>query len=507
VPPGEFEPVAPATGAARSRLGLSVGAVGVVLLLVMGLVVVRGLQGQSTGADNPDDLVTLLQSAITKKDPAAAIALLDPTEVPTLGDLYKTTVEKVRSSQDVDVPKALEAISISVTGVSHTTTYLGARNDVAKISFSSGELAYETHPEQLPDGIKRRMAEHGDPLPKAEHDSTNVSELQVTSSTGKVIDPFLVAVNEHGRWYLSITMTIGEYAVETADLPGGQFDDTPEPGPPASSPEAAVRTLLDAAVSEVNTGKGNGSPLMGLFPEAQTRAFRIYSKALRSQLDQAGGSFFSTDSGSYPTDSGGPSSTDPGASTSGDFTGGTTSSDGTFDGLESQCTGCGVHYRDLKVRTKTQGSTTYAVIDGLTVDYTMQVCDWSGAYLDSSSGPGGPATGNGDWINGTSDPCTDQTETTTLTWDGHCLTAKSTAPDGIGSMFGIGGRSKSCLGDPSKPGKLNATDFGITDVHVVVSSERGGWVIDPVATILDYGRTALSHLDDPKVRSILNDEH
>ena len=66
VPPGEFEPVAPATGAARSRLGLSVGAVGVVLLLVMGLVVVRGLQGQSTGADNPDDLVTLLQSAITK---------------------------------------------------------------------------------------------------------------------------------------------------------------------------------------------------------------------------------------------------------------------------------------------------------------------------------------------------------------------------------------------------------------------------------------------------------
>lgn len=505
MPPGEFEPVAPSTGAARSRIGLSVGAVGVVLLLVMGLVVVRGLRGQSTGADNPDDLVTLLQSAITKKDPAAAIALLDPAEVPTLGDLYKTTVDKVRSSQDVDVPKALEAISISVTGVSHTTTFLGARNDVAKISFSSGELAYETHPEQLPDGIKRRLTEHGEPLPRAEHDSTNVSELQVTSSSGKVIDPFLVAVNEHGRWYLSITMTIGEYAVETADLPGGQFDDTPAPGPPASSPEAAVRTLLDAAVSEVNTGKGNGSSLMGLFPEAQTRAFRIYSKALRAQVDQAGGSFFSLGSGevsAYPGGTEEPS--DPALSSN---------PDEPFDGLAKECAGCGVHYRDLKVRTTKQGATTYAVIESLTVEATMQSCAWDVSAMTDTVVPGDltvpadPGTGLDGWENFDPGQCTQKTETETVRWDGHCLTYHSTDPSGEVGNMGFGGDTKSCLGDPSKPGKLNATDFGITDVHVVASAERGGWVIDPVATILDYGRTALSHLDDPKVRSILNDEH
>ena len=504
--------IEPARGAARSRIGLSVGAVGVVLMLVLGMVVVRGLRGQSTGADNPDDLVALLQSAITRKDPAAAIALLDPSEVPTLGDLYRTTVDKVRSSQDVDVPKALDAISISVTGVSHTTTYLGARNDVAKISFSSGELAYETHPEKLPDGIKRRITKDGDPLPPDEHDSANVSDLQTTSSSGKVIDPFLVAVNEHGRWYLSIAMTIGEYAVETADLPGGQFDDAPEPGPPPASPEAAVRTLLDAAVSEVNTGKGNGSPLMGLFPEAQTRALRIYSKALRAQMDQAGGSFFSSRSGSSSSGSGS-FSTGSDGSTSGDSTGGPMSADGTFDGLASECSGCGVHYRDLKVRTTTQGSTTYAVIEGLTVEVTFQSCDWGSSSTVDTFPPDGPVVpadpgaGADGWPNFDPGPCTPTTQTETLTWDGHCTTIKTTTPTGRSEFMGFDENGKACLGDPSKPGHLNATDFGITDAHLVVSAERGGWVIDPVATILDFGRTALSHLDDPKVRSILNDEH
>ena len=232
-----------------------------------------------------------------------------------------------------------------------------------------------------------------------------------------------------------MTMTAGEYAVEVADLPGGQFDTTPQPGPPAASPEAAVRTLLDAAQAEANTGRSTGDPLSGLFPAAQTRAMRVYAKAYGSALDQAGGSFLGTDS-----TSGGPSDstiypTDPGS-------GGTA----TFNGLQSECSGCGVSYNDLQVRTVAEGAQTRAADRVATVTAKDQVCDtgfsidgafgggtsgdWTNSDGSSSHGTFGDGSGGTVVVPATPDVsgsgasgCTTQTET--VHWDGKCLSSTS----------------------------------------------------------------------------------
>lgn len=456
------------------------------MLLLVGVVAVRGIKGQSSGASSPDSLVSELQSALTKKDPAAGIALLDPAEVPTLGELYKTTVAHVRTGQDVDIPRSFDALQVNLTNVSHTTTYLDGGHQYAKVSFDSGELSWATQPARLPDGAKKRLTENGGSLPEPESGVNSTRDLQITTDSGKVINPFLMLVKDNSRWYISLTMTAGQYAVEAGGLPAGQFDDTPQPGPPAASPEAAIAKALDTARDVVNKGStatsGISNTLIGLFPEAETRAFRVYSKAYEKGIGKGGNAYFNrTDTES-----------DPSANSNSD----------TFDGLNAQCAGCGISYSDLGVKTVKQGSETFAVISSLTVKATYRSCTYSYSFTsgDPSVDPYADGSGNGNSSDNSVEHKDCTTETMAAAWDGHCLTLS-----GDGTTAHDAGPH--CLDKASRPGHLNAKDFGITDIHVAVGQERGGWVIDPVATVFDYGRTAISHLNDPKVKSVLRGEH
>ncbi len=499
----------------RNNLGLALGGLGVVVLLIVAFTVVRGINGQTAGASSPDDLVSQLTQVTTKVDPAGAIALLDPKEVPGLGALYQTAVDQARKGADVDVPGALQAISITTQDVTHTVTYLDAEQRFAKVSFTGGSITYDAQPAKLPEGVKKRFTDDDGQLPEAEHETTNFNDLRIETPDGKKVDPFLVLVKEDGRWYISITMTAGEYAVESMGLDPGRFDAAIEPGPPARSPQEAVEKLFTAVQDQVNTGKTSGGPLNGLFPEAQTRAIRIYSHSLRSGIDQMFGTM-STDSESM----GDPMSPDDDIN-----------SDFTFKGLEAECDGCGVSYSNLNVRTEKRGDFQLAILSSLSITAKQQSC-YEIAYSDgSSSGSYGSDSdmGTGEWLN--YDPGMDDSsgsngddveggnepgdygstpesdcsiEKDEAKWDGKCLTWSSTydpkasLPDDE--------TDSACLTDKLGDSDLSLTDFGVTDVHFVVSAERGGWVIDPVATIMDYGRVALSHLTDPNVKAALNDD-
>ena len=515
---------APEAPKSRRRLGRALGALGVVIVLALALTIVQGVRGRSAGAASPDDLVKRLQQATVKVDPAAALALLDPDEVPGLGDLYKTAVTQARKGADVDVPGALEAVTISAHDITHTVTYLDAKEQYAKVSFTGGTLSVDTEPKKLPDNVAKRLTDDGKPL-TPEHSSTDFKDMATTSTSGKRIDPFLVLVKTKGRWYVSITMTAGEYAVELGDLPGGNFDSTPVAGPPATSPEAAVKTLLDAAKSTANTNKYTGPPLSGLLPDAQTRAFRIYGKSAKSWMQSESGD----DSESSGSSTDRPDEYD-------DLSG----SDNLF-GLDTDCSDCGVNYSDLSVSVQHRGVSTVAVLDSLKVSYKTQGCDFASDDDEwlNSDGSSGSGSSDGfedpDSSSGSVDPdssyddndpessyddndsdsdinpddycSTKSTETGQAQWDGKCLswsTKDSPESDVPADLDDDSG--KGCLTDKLGDSDLSLADFGVTDVHLVVSQERGGWVIDPVATIMDYGRTALSHLSDPKVKKAINDD-
>ncbi len=511
-PPDAGRPRGSANG--RSRLGRGIGAVGVAALLVVAVFVIRGMNGTSAGATSPDDLVQRLSDAMTGVDPAAAIALLDPGEVPGLGSLYQTAVTQARKGADIDVPGALRALTISVDDVKFRVDYLDSAQRYAKVSFEQGRLSYATHPEKLPDGVARRLQDDGGRGPEPTSDSADMADLRVTSMDGKVIDPFLVLVKENGRWYISIAMTVGEYAVETMDLPAGRFDDTPRPGPPASSPTDAVKSVLDAAISEANTGNSGGPSLTGLLPEAETRAFRVYGKSFASGF----GTFLGSSADIQSSES---SAGQDGTVTSGgsDVPGGPDPSEGApFEGLSAQCDGCGASYRDLSVSTRRNGDLTYAVIDSLKVDVKSQFCygsveieggvDGDGHTIEGFQGhpanrPGNAVeSGNGDVA---PDPSMCPTETDSFSWNGRCIEWGSTYDPAANASAPDSGRG--CLTDMLGDSGISLADLGITDAHLVMRQERGGWVIDPVATVVDYGRTAVSHLTDPKVEHAIDDTH
>ncbi len=447
VPGGGAVPGPGAGRPERSRLGRSLGGVGLVLVMVIGVFMVQGIRGTSAGASSPDDLVEQLEAAMTNTDPAAALALIDPAEIPQLGAFYETAVEQAAAGADVDVPAVLDALTLTVEGVEFHVEYLDDDHSFAKVVFDAGRVSYATHPDRLPPEVRERFGGEGASEP--ERGSGEMDQLQVTTGDGRTIDPFLVLVKDDGRWYVSLTMTAGQYAVEWAGLPGGNFETYPAPGDPASSPEDAVRTLLDASIEAANTGSYDGAPLDGLFPDAQTRASRIYGDAIAAAMERSGNGV--VDDGFV------------------------------FDGLEAECQGCGITYSDLEVATRTDGALTYAVVESLTIEATVpERC--SGSFGDVPGPDCGTVTG-------------------TIAWDGSCVTFDTeSATDWFAE-----GPDSACMDDELGESGLSLADFGITDVHVVVAQERGGWVLDPVATVMDYGRTALSHLSDPKVKAVLDD--
>lgn len=467
-------------------------------MIVIGVFAVRGVQGSTAGASSPDDFVKQLSAATTNVDPAAALALIDPKEVPELGAFFETAVDQAAKGADVDVPKVLRALTLTVSGVEFHIEYLDSDHEFAKVVFEAGRVGYETHPDELPPEVKERLGDDdggADPsLTEPQSDSGDVDDLRIITEDGTTIDPFLVLVKEDGRWYVSITMTAGQYAVELAGLPTGNFDDPEVPGPPASSPADAVVKLLDAGEDAVNDGHYDGAPLIGLFPEAETRAFRIYGDSIDGAIDR----------------------TDEGWEADGE---------GGFTGLADECSGCGVEYSNLKVSTQHNGSLTYAVIDALDIEattrtgcYALDDFGYEGEYGDDydfgedfgfddgfddayRSPSDDPEVTPSAHRNRSLDSDDCGTVTEAIRWDGSCVSLQETYSDGAGAPDD----TRACLRDELGDSGLNLTDFGITSVHVVVSQERGGWVIDPVATVLDYGRTTLSHLSDPKVKQAIDD--
>lgn len=519
----------------RSRIGLAVGAVGVVLVLIVGVFVVKGVRGDNAGAATPEKLAEQLSDAIQKKDPAAAIALLDPGEVPQLGAFYEASVDAALraadgsddADPDADYDAIRSALDLRVTGLSSEVEYLGSQRNYAKVSFTAGTVDWKTDPSRLPSSIKDRIEKEGGDLGEPESGSGSVDDLRVVDADGDEIDPFLMVVKVDGRWFVSVAMTIGEYAVQVSGARGGDFDDPAVPGDPASSPQDAVQKMIDEAVAKINTGKGTGTSMVGLLPEAQTRVFRVYARAMSGAFDDFATEF---DSSGDPDDTG----------------------EG-FTGMQDVCDDCGIEVSDLKIDVVKDQGATFAVVTSLSLDATYQSCTYDYGYddegyddyyggdedlglfggdafsddgsFDDFGGQGfdvpgenpstgnDPSTGNGSSSDGNDgdqarsrvtgsigapapdDGC--EPVTAKIRWDGSCLTYTVDDPNDPQD-------DKTCLGDELGDSGISLKDLGITDVRIAVSEERGGWVIDPVATVLDHGQRVISHLNDPKVKAALD---
>jgi hypothetical protein len=483
----------------RSPFAVGVGLVGVVALMLVMVFVVRGMNGQGTGASSPEDFVQRLQSAINKEDPAALLALLDPDELPTLGDIFETAVQSVRKTQDIDIDGARAALDLEVRALEYDTTSLGAEGNYAKVTFHSGRADWHTDPGKLPDGIKSKATEGGEELPEPDSGTATVEDLQVQTDDGEMLDPFFVLVKTNGRWYASISMTAGEYAGTVAGLPGGDFDLSDSAPSAASSPEEAVRLFIEGAADSLDSGGKGLDRLTNLLPDGQTRALRVYAKALDRSVDDV-----AEEEGDDDLPLGvGKVAVDGLKLSSGSSHGQTTVRiDGVDLRWESESQSCFTKIGALDDEYGYGDDYSY----GDEYDYGTDSGSDTANEPDSPVSPGFDVEPEPEY----QEPdCTTYRDKLELHWDGHCATLSGTStrdPYSEGYDNESVEPEKGCLNDETGPDELGPADFGITDIHIVVKQERGGWVVDPIATMLDYGRTALEHLDTPKVRRLIGHE-
>lgn len=232
------DPMAPAPstakGSSRGKLlgGVAAGA----LVIAAGAFAATQLAGADGGADSPEAAVESLFEAIGEEDlvgmaesvlPGERRTFIDPA-LEGLGHLQRWGVldEGFDTSDVSGVDIEVEQLDLRVEPVA---------DDIVNV-YASGTMSGEVEGEEIPLGD---LVE--DQIPEGE----SMSDLDAPRESADFDDVMMTAVREDGRWYVSGTFTIAEYArMETgADVPEGIA------AIGADSPEAAVDGMIDAIES------------------------------------------------------------------------------------------------------------------------------------------------------------------------------------------------------------------------------------------------------------------
>ncbi len=324
-PPASAPPAAATSKSLRVLLPACVGAVALVVVVVL---LVKGLTGASGGAGSPTAAIRQLAAAAQADDPAAAIALVDPGEARTLGTLYTQARDAVRASgADGASGGALSGTHVSIHGLQLHEEQLGS--GVARVRITGGKIEAALQAVALPAALGAISDSHS---------ATNLADAPGPGGLGL----FLMTRKQEGRWYISPTLTVMQYIVETNHLAPPDFAALETPGAVGHGEREADRSATDAsfatgggsaggaaaadgassaangagagaAASAADTSGGEGatdtaspaqlaeqlaqaisssdvSGVLGLISEREASALRPYSAALQELVSRAGGS-------------------------------------------------------------------------------------------------------------------------------------------------------------------------------------------------------------------------
>ncbi|WP_448058845.1 variant leucine-rich repeat-containing protein [Cellulomonas hominis] len=289
--------------ARRSRRGLWIGLTAAVAVLVLGGVAAAYflVLDKLGGAASPDAAVTGLLEGIGDKDSVAVYGMLSPAEITdfrTVSDaLSDLTVADEQSAELRGVlTEAFDTVDVTLDGLEVSTEQVD--DGLAKVSLTSGRLTVDGDPGLIADALVQTMApltesqgldiaaardqlaqELSDQLPY----TVDVQDLRTTDGSGNSVDPFLMAVEEDGDWYVSPLMTLGEYAAVSEGIARGPMPD-PADVTAFDTPEAAA-TGFAGALEAVSTGDVDA--LVAVLPESERRFVSVYGRALEEGGSEA----------------------------------------------------------------------------------------------------------------------------------------------------------------------------------------------------------------------------
>ena len=280
------------SGSRRNWLIAAIAVVVAAALVLVGVFVARSTS-DAKGAATPDGAALDLLGATSKRDPMAVTALLAPAES---AGFAETLQSLQRHAEDSGLQRGggLNGLSDGMTVTTrNVTTKVGViRDDLAKVTFTGGTITTDFDPAKANPGV-RDVA--GKPL-KPEHRTVDVRrELTTDGPNGERILPFVMAVRQNGRWYVSPSYTLAEYAAATDGSGGAAAGNGAIATTRFSSPEEAVDGFLAAVSASVRTS--SITPVAKALPSYYGQLVATYP-----QLFTAGspdGSRISFSNGSY----------------------------------------------------------------------------------------------------------------------------------------------------------------------------------------------------------------
>lgn len=272
IDPDYAEPPEPPVRKRRPRA--LIAAIAVLPLLGVTALVLHGAD-DGAGASSPEAAVRKLADALDREDPVAALAVLPPEEVDGVNALYTALRDKLVATHVVDSKdKPMQGLDIKVSDLELSTERLA--DDVSLVRLQNGRVESDFDPAKASTRVKQEAGAGAKPT----HESQTVADArkELADSGAKVRDVFVMTVRREGHWYVSPSYTLAEYLRQQFDLPAARFDQAPQ-GNGAASPKAAVEQSLNQSV-RLNTD------FIKDLPPDRFRVAYDYQPALQAALDK-----------------------------------------------------------------------------------------------------------------------------------------------------------------------------------------------------------------------------
>ena len=237
---------------------------GVVFLVVVLYIAISGVSGERGGAEGPEAAVAELVEALNNEDIVAALSVMAPSEVGTLGDMYPKLVELLVETETLQNENWLAGADFEVVGL--VTRGRELYPGVALVEIRDGTLSmtidsaaadpivaeiWGAEPQITIEELRDRMRELEESPELAE--SRDAIEGIVGISVDEAFTVraprdgvFLMTVKRDGRWYVSPFYTVAEYARQILDLPPADYALSREDAAPAAqSPSGVINDAVD----------------------------------------------------------------------------------------------------------------------------------------------------------------------------------------------------------------------------------------------------------------------
>ncbi len=276
----------------RGRMWVGIG-VAVALVLGLGVGAYAYVGAKLSGSPTPEAAVTKLLDGVAKKDPLALAGALSPAEFSPFKAVYGDLTDRKATGDPkvhAAVQKALDSLTITVDGLQTRSTTLDS--GLAKVTITAGTVTVDGDPGVIADAVAtaaessaRGLLATGSADLRSQLSDELSAKLPYTLNLADDLAfqggaPFLVTVQEKGKWYVSPLMTLGEYLADSQGITRGAMPTTADAVKPKDPVDAAKQ--FAAALEKVPGG--DLGPLAATLPLAERRFVDVYGQAF---VDQA----------------------------------------------------------------------------------------------------------------------------------------------------------------------------------------------------------------------------